>query len=311
MSSEPSKTFSELQDLVGNTPLISIRHPNDLNVQLLAKCEWMNPSGSVKDRAAFGMFKHALDTGLLDNKILIDATSGNTGLAFAMLGAYFQVPVELALPENASVERKLLIKNYGAKIHYTSPMEGTDGAQRFVKKLVEQYPDTYYYPDQYNNEQNWTAHFKGTGPEIWKQTKGSVTHFVAGLGTTGTFTGTSKFLKQHQVTCIAVQPDNPMHGLEGWKHMETAIVPGIYNEDLADIHTRISTDRSYAIARAAFCHLGLPLSPSSAANLAASLNIAQTIDKGVIVTVFPDNASKYLHDAFWNDDDYVIENPFF
>ncbi len=311
MSSEDGCNVTSLEDLVGNTPLISIRHPKDDSVQILAKCEWMNPSGSVKDRAAYSIFKHAFDTGLLDNKILIDATSGNTGLAFAMLGAYFQIPVELALPENASLERKLLIKNYGAKIHLTSPLDGTDGSQRYVQKLVNQYPDTYYYPDQYNNENNWKAHFLGTGPEIWRQTNGQATHFVAGLGTSGTFVGTSSFLKQHDVTCIAVQPDNPMHGLEGWKHMDTALVPGIYRPELADIHLTVSTERSFGIARAAFCHLGLSLSPSAAANLAAALKISESLEKGVVVTVFPDNASKYLQDKFWDEDDYIIENPFF
>jgi len=303
--------ITNMKDLVGDTPLFKIRHPFSDQVQVYAKCEWVNPSGSVKDRAALFMFQDALDRGLLDNKILIDATSGNTGLAFAMLASSHQVPLELALPENASMERKLLLKNYGAKIHFTSPLEGTDGAQKFVKKLVEEYPDKYYYPDQYNNEMNWKAHYHGTGPEIWEQTDHQVTHFVAGLGTSGTFIGTSRFLRERAVHCTAVHPDNPMHGLEGWKHMETAIVPGIYDAQLADDNQEVCTEEAYRYARGAFCHLALPLSPSSAANLVVSLRLAESLGSGVVVTIFPDNAAKYLQESFWTDDDYIIENPFF
>lgn len=303
--------ISSISDLVGNTPLIEIPHKKSEKVKIYAKCEWYNPSGSVKDRAANNIFKSALKNGDLYNRILIDATSGNTGLAFAMLGAFYQIPVELALPENASVERKLLIQNYGTKLHLTSAFEGTDGAQKFVQDLVKSYPDKFYYPDQYNNELNWKAHFESTGPEIWKQTSETVTHFLAGLGTSGTFVGTSRFLKNKGVTCISVQPDSPMHGLEGWKHMETALVPGIYDSTVADFEKSVSTDRSFSFARAAFCHLGLALSPSSAANLLSSIELANDLDSGVIVTIFADNASKYLQDLFWKDDDYIIENPFF
>lgn len=303
-------SIKQIIDLVGNTPCIEISHSRSKKVRILAKCEWHNPSGSVKDRAALSMFQHALDHNLLDNKILIDATSGNTGLAFAMLGAYYKIPVELALPENASVERKLLLKNYGAKIHFTSPFEGTDGAQNFVKEMMQKNESLYYYPDQYNNVYNWKAHFNHTGPEIWHQTQHNVTHFIAGLGTTGTFCGTTRFLKSKGVECIAVHPDNPIHGLEGWKHMQTAIVPGIYDKSLADQDVEVSTDVAYAYAKAVFCHLGLALSPSSAANLAAAHRLAKTLDSGTIVTIFPDNAAKYLQDKFWNDDDYISENPF-
>jgi len=297
-------------DLVGNTPLIEIPHKKSKSVRILAKCEWMNPSGSVKDRAASNIVQEALKNGRLVNKILIDATSGNTGLAFAMLAAYYKIPVELALPENASTERKLLLKHYGVRIHYTSPLEGTDGAQRYVQQLVANNPDTYYYPDQYNNENNWMAHFKGTGPEIWQQTAKTVTHFVCGLGTSGTFMGSSRYLKQHGVTCISVQPDNPMHALEGWKHMETAIVPGTYSPSVANSNMTVSTEQAFSYAKAAFRHLGLSLSPSSAANLVAAMSVAENLDEGVVVTVFPDSAFKYLQDSFWNDDAYDIENPF-
>jgi len=311
LSKKDSSQVQHLHDLVGNTPLLEIRHKRADVVKIFAKCEWYNPSGSVKDRAAFFMFKHALDSGLLHNKVLIDATSGNTGLAYAMLGAHYQIPIELVLPENASAERKLLLKNYGAKIHYSSPLEGTDGAQLMVETLLKQFPDMYYYPDQYNNEYNWKAHYESTGPEIWNQTEGKVTHFVAGLGTSGTFMGTSRFLKEKGVFCMSVQPDSPMHGLEGWKHMPTAIVPGIYDSSLADDDGHVGTHDAYCYARAAFCHLGLALSPSSAANLVLAHRLSQQLDIGTIVTVFPDNSAKYLQDSFWNDDDYCIENPFF
>ncbi len=296
-------------DLVGNTPLLEILQPKK-NVRIFAKLEWFNPSGSVKDRAATAMFMDALQKGQLENKILIDATSGNTGIAYGMLGAAFNVPIELALPANASSERKLILENYGVKLHLTSPMEGTDGAQKFVKELAQKFPEKYYYPDQYNNDANWKAHVDGTGPEIWQQTDRRVTHFIAGLGTTGTFIGTSRFLKTKGVTCVSVQPDTPMHGLEGWKHLETALVPGIYDPTVADETMEIGTEDGYKIARAASRYLGVQLSPSSGANMAAAMTLAKRLDSGVIVTILPDNAMKYLNDPFWRDDDYLIQNPF-
>jgi cysteine synthase B len=246
----------------------------------------------------------------LDGKVLLDATSGNTGIAYAMLGASLGVPVSLTLPSNASEERKAILASYGATIHFTSPLEGTDGAQGEVKNLMEAHPGKYYCPDQYNNENNWKAHFSTTGPEIWSQTKGDVTHFLAGLGTTGTFVGTSRFLKEKGVTCWSVQPDSPMHGLEGWKHLETALVPGIYDADVADEQTVVSTESAFQMAIAASKFLGLHISPSAGANLASSLNLVKNISSGVVVTIFPDNALKYLREPFWSDHDYLIENPF-
>ena len=302
--------MTSLINLVGNTPLIEISYFKSKNVKILAKCEWYNPSGSVKDRAAANMVQDALNKGLLKNKVLIDATSGNTGIAYAMIGAALNIPIELALPKNASEERKLILENYGVKLHLTDPMEGTDGAQRYVKSIVAENPDKYFYPDQYNNDNNWKAHYKGTGPEIWRQSNGEVTHYIAGLGTTGTFIGTSRFLQEKNVECTAVHPDNPMHGLEGWKHMETAIVPGIYDTSVADHNVHVSTEKAFQYARAASQYLGLLISPSSAANLVAALDLAEKIDSGTIVTVFPDNAMKYLKDSFWSDDDYSIDNPF-
>ena len=295
--------------MVGNTPLIQIPHPFNHKVSLFAKCEWANPSGSVKDRAAANIIKHALNKGLLENKTLIDATSGNTGIAYAMHAASLGIPVELALPENASPERKLMLKNYGAKLHLTSPFEGTDGAQSFVKQTTENNPH-YYYPDQYNNDANWQAHVLGTGPEIWDQSQGTCTVFVAGLGTSGTFCGCSRYLKPKGVTCISVQPNSALHGLEGWKHMPTNLVPGIYDDSLADENISVDTLDAYKFSRAAASYLGLMLSPSAAANLKSAYDIVKTLNHGTVVTIFADNASKYLNEAFWSQDDYLIENPF-
>ena len=300
-----------LDKLVGNTPLVEIRHSRSNKVKILAKCEWFNPSGSIKDRVAFSLIKFALDNDLLLNKILIDATSGNTGVSLAMMGAMFQVPVELAIPENAPKETKLLIQNYGAKLHLTSPESGTDGAQDYVEKLVQEYSQNYYYPNQYNNPITWEAHVSSTAPEIWLQSEKKITHFIAGIGTSGTFMGVSKFLKPKGVSCICVQPNNSRHGIYGWKHLKGERVPGIYDKYLADSHIEISTKKAFSYARSAFCHLGLCLSPSSAANLVAAVELSKSLDEGVIVTIFPDDASRYLQELFWKDSSFVIENPFF
>ena len=302
--------MSHIIDHVGNTPLIQIPYCKNPNVRIFAKCEWFNPSGSVKDRAAANMIKTGLESGIASGKTLIDATSGNTGIAYALYGASLGLPVELALPENASEERKLILQNYGVTLHLTSAMEGTDGAQRFVEFHVKENSDRYFYPNQYANDANWQAHVKSTGPEIWSQTKESVTHFVAGLGTTGTFIGTSRFLQTKGVHCVSVEPDNPMHGLEGWKHMETAIVPKIYDTTVANDTMTADTIRSYEVAKAATKYLGLFLSPSAAANLDAALRLASELKDGVVVTVFPDNAMKYLKESFWSDNDFDIDNPF-
>tara|TARA_Y100001935_G_C17290210_1_gene502855 strand:+ start:1044 stop:1955 length:912 start_codon:yes stop_codon:yes gene_type:complete len=302
--------MSHIIDSVGNTPLIQIPYEKNKNVHIYAKCEWFNPSGSVKDRAAANMITTGLESGLAMGKTLIDATSGNTGIAYALYGASLGVPVELALPENASEERQLILKNYGVTLHLTSAMEGTDGAQRFVESYVNDHADRYFYPNQYANDANWQAHVKSTGPEIWSQTNEMITHFVAGLGTTGTFIGTSRFLQTKGVHCVSVEPNNPMHGLEGWKHMDTAIVPKIYDDTVANDTMAADTIRSYEMAKAATKYLGLFLSPSAAANLDAALRLADELTHGVIVTVFPDNAMKYLKESFWSDDDFNIDNPF-
>ncbi|MCB1326352.1 MAG: cysteine synthase family protein [Spirochaetales bacterium] len=299
-----------LIDLIGNTPLLEIEHRNSSRVRIGAKLEYFNPGGSVKDRPVKRMLLAAMESGALQGRTIIDATSGNTGIAYAMLCAEFRLPLELAMPENASEERKLILNLYGAKMHLTSPMEGTDGAQRFVQDLVQKQGDRYFYPDQYNNDNNWKAHLETTGPEIWEQSDGQVTHFLAGLGTSGTFVGTARYLQPKGVKCLSVQPDNPLHGLEGWKHMETAIVPGIYDAGLADDVLEVDTEDAFRYSIAAAKYLGLLISPSSAANLFAAIRLAGTLESGYIVTVFPDNAFKYLKDRFWSEHDYHIADPF-
>ena len=299
--------MSHIIDHVGNTPCIEIPCQKP-GVQIFAKCEWF-PFGSSRSAAA-NMIKKGIDAGEVNGKTLIDATSGNTGIAYALYGASLGIPVELALPENASEERKLILRNYGVKLHLTSGLEATDGAQRYVDALVAENKATYFFPNQYANDNNWKAHVESTGPEIWHQTKERVTHFVAGLGTTGTFMGTARFLQPKGVHCVSVEPNTPMHGLEGWKHMETAIVPEIYDNKLADDTLEADTARSYALAKAASKYLGLMLSPSAAANLDAAMQLADQINQGVIVTVFADNAMKYLTDNYWADDAYTIDNPF-
>jgi len=281
---------------VGNTPLMRIRNlvPKK-SVELWAKKEWEQLSGSIKCRAAYRIFLDALQKGdLTENKILLDATSGNTGIAYAAIGFALGIKVALCLPENASKERKEILTSLGAGIIYTSKYEGTDGAQEVAKELARKYPDKYFYADQYKNENNWKAHYYGTAVEIFKDLP-DITHFVAGLGTTGTFVGTGRRLKEFNpdIQLISFQPDSAMHGLEGWKHLETAIVPKIYDASVADKNLEVSTEEAYRVIKAAKEHEGLLLSPSSAANLAGALKIIDEIDEGVVVTVLPDNADKY------------------
>src|SRR5688572_20053758 len=245
---ESSVAGRSVLDLIGNTPLLSFKRVSEsvAPVQVFAKAEWYNPAGSVKDRAALSMVLDGERRGLLKpGKILVDATSGNTGIAYAMIGAERGYRVKLALPKNASVERKQSLLAYGAELILTDPGEGTDGAQRYVKQLVED--DTsgrYFYPDQYNNPANWRAHYEATAMEIWRQTEGRVTHFVTGLGTSGTFMGVTRRLKELNpaIQCICMQPDSPLHGLEGMKHMPSALVPGIYDPTIADGHMEVSTE---------------------------------------------------------------------
>ncbi|MDR1988801.1 MAG: PLP-dependent cysteine synthase family protein [Acidobacteriaceae bacterium] len=295
-------------DLIGHTPLVRLsRFERETpGVELYAKAEWQNPGGSVKDRAAARMIFDGETSGRLRPGLtIVDATSGNTGIAYAMVGAARGYKVKLFLPENASPERKLILKAFGAELVLTSPLEGTDGAIRAVRDLVAREPENYFYPDQYSNDANWRAHFEGTGPEIVEQTGGRITHFVAGLGTSGTFMGTGRALRAFNpaIKLISFQPDSPFHGLEGLKHMETALVPAIYDPSLADEDVRVSTEEAHRFVRRLAREEGLLVGISAGAALAAALSVARGLDMGVVVTVFPDGAEKYLSESFWSIDE--------
>jgi len=297
-------------DLAGNTPLIRIERvaAHLPNVEILAKAEWCNPGGSVKDRAALAMIKSGLAKGeLVPGKTILDATSGNTGIAYAMIGAALGYPVKLFLPYSASQERKRILQAYGAELVMTPGDEGTDGAIRRVRELAAAEPKKYFYPDQYSNPANWQAHYYGTAKEIWEQARGRITHFVAALGTSGTFVGTTRRLKElnPKIRCISLQPDGPWNGLEGWKHMPTALRPTIYDDTLADQNLEISTEGSYQMVKRLAREEGLLVSPSAAAALNGCIEVASKIPAGeraVIVTVFADSAAKYLSERFWDEE---------
>jgi len=296
-----------LENLIGNTPLIQLRRVTahlPENIGIYAKAEWTNPGGSVKDRAALNIVRTAEANGQLrPGMTLVDSTSGNTGIAYAMLGAARGFKVKLFVPANASPERIAILRAYGAELVLTDPLEGSDGAIRAVRDLIAREPDAYFYGDQYNNPANWQAHYKSTGVEIWAQTEGRVTHFIAGLGTSGTLMGTGRRLKDYNpsVQIIALQPDSPFHGLEGLKHMETAIKPGIYEERFADRNLGISTDETYAMALRLAREEGLLVGISAAAATVGALHVAAELaergEPGVIVTLYPDSAAKYLSHA--------------
>ena len=311
-----AKPGSTLPERIGSTPIIRldqlIRLDRSLRcnpaITLLAKAEWANPGGSVKDRAAASMVADVRDRGLLrPGKTLLDATSGNTGIAFAMLGAALGFPVQLAMPSNVSPERKRILSAYGAQVEWTNPDLGSDGAIRRAREMAGNEPDRYCYVDQYSNDANWLAHYRTTGPEIWQQTSGQVTHFVAGLGTSGTFMGTTRRLKELNpaLRAISFQPDSPFHGLEGLKHMGSSIVPAIYNPHLADHTLEIETEAAYTMAKRLAREEGLLVGISAAAAVVASLQIAhEELAVGrsaVIVTVLPDSAEKYLSERFWEE----------
>jgi cysteine synthase B len=300
-------------DLIGNTPLLSFRRVTQTvaPVKILAKAEWYNPGGSVKDRAALSMILDGERRGLLTRgKTLVDATSGNTGIAYAMIGAERGYRVKLALPKNASPERKQSLLAYGAELVLTDPTEGTDGAQRYVKQLVEHNPDRYFYPDQYNNDANWRAHYETTANEIWRQTDGQITHFVTGVGTSGTFMGVTRRLKELNpaIQCISMQPDSPLHGLEGMKHMPTALVPGIFDNSIADEQVEVGTEDAHRMCLRLAREEGLLVGVSSGANMVAALQLAERLKDGVVVTIFCDSASKYLSESFWQEMDSEAEN---
>ena len=280
-------------------------NPNP-RVAVFAKAEWANPGGSVKDRAALNMIRAGERSGALTpDKIIIDATSGNTGIAYAMIGAALGYKVKLCLPKNASEERKRTLLAFGAELVYTDPLAGTDGAIIAVRKIVAANPDEYFYPDQYNNPANWQAHYNTTAPEIFAQTEGKITHFIAGLGTTGTFIGTARRLRELNPTIklISMQPDSPFHGLEGMKHFETAIVPGIYDASVADENLEVRNRRRRltmvkTLARREGWFVGI----SAGANIVAALRVAEKLEEGVIVTILCDSANKYLSDKFWEEE---------
>jgi S-sulfo-L-cysteine synthase (O-acetyl-L-serine-dependent) len=294
---------------IGNTPLLRLEHiARGLpNIQLLGKAEWLNPGGSVKDRAASSIVSEGRRSGkFAPGKTLLDSTSGNTGIAYAMIGAAEGFPVTLCMPENVSVERKRILFAYGANIVYTDPADGSDGAIRTARELYAREPETYFYADQYSNDANWQAHYHGTAEEIWKQTDGRITHFVAMLGTSGTFMGSALRLKELNpaIHCISLQPDSPFHGIEGAKHMASAIVPKIYDPKLADEDIGISTEDSYAMAIRMSREEGLLVGISAGAAVAGCLQVAKRLDpnqEAVFVTILPDSGDKYLSERFWTE----------
>jgi S-sulfo-L-cysteine synthase (O-acetyl-L-serine-dependent) len=297
---------ASLLDLIGNTPLIKLANlVENPRVEIYGKAEWANPGGSVKDRPALNMILEGERSGALTrDKTIIDSTSGNTGIAYAMIAAARGYRVKLCLPKNASEERKRILEAYGVELVLTDPLAGSDGAILAVREIVAADPDKYFYPDQYNNPANWRAHYETTGVEIFEQTGGRVTHFVAGLGTSGTFVGAGRRLRElkPEVKLISMQPDSPFHGLEGLKHMETAIVPGIYDPALADEEVEVDTEEAHAMVKRLARREGWFVGISSAANVVAAMRVAERIDAGVIVTILCDDASKYLSEKFWDEE---------
>src|SRR5580698_2295290 len=313
ISSEPvsghARIGQSILERIGNTPLIRLERigADFPNARFYAKAEWFNPGGSVKDRAAYSMIREGERTGALKpGKIILDATSGNTGIAYAMIGAALGYRVKLCLPSSASPERKKILSAYGVEIVSTPGDEGTDGAIRRVREIYEADREKYFYPDQYGNPANPAAHYSGTAPEIWEQTQGRITHFVAGLGTSGTFVGTTRRLKElnPRIRCISFQPDSGFHGLEGLKHMATAIVPPIYDPSLADENMEVLTEDAQRLAKQLAREEGLLVGVSAGGALSACLEIARRLkhdERAVIVTVFPDSGEKYLSERFWSE----------
>ncbi len=296
-----------IMERIGNTPLLRLERvcADVANAQIYGKAEWANPGGSVKDRAAANIVREAFASGQMQGKRLLDSTSGNTGIAYAMLGAACGFGVTLCVPANVSVERKRILQAYGAEIIYTDPGEGSDGAILRAQEIFAANPHTYFYADQYSNDANWLAHYHGTANEIWDQTHGRITHFATVLGTSGTFMGTTRRLKElnPRIQCVSLQPDSPLHGIEGAKYMPAAIVPKIYDPSLADGNLEISTEDCYAMARRLAREEGLLVGTSSAASLVGAMRVAREsgIENPVVVCVFSDGADKYLSERFWHD----------
>ncbi|MBI4055685.1 MAG: cysteine synthase family protein [Elusimicrobia bacterium] len=309
-SSERFFLAHNLTDLVSNTPLLRLCRLGGIpeGISIYAKAEWLNPGGSVKDRAAWWMIREGLRTGRLSaGKTILDATSGNTGIAYAWMGAHLGHPVVLAVPGSANAERKRMLKALGAELILTDPLEGSDGAIRKAQEVYAQNPEKYFFPDQYNNPENARAHYESTGPEIWGQTQGRITHFVAGLGTSGTMMGAGRYLREKNpgIRLVAVQPDAPFHGLEGLKHMQSAIVPGIYDARLADENVFVSTEEAQRMVVRLAREEGLLAGVSGGAAAAAALEVAQRVYLGKaeasLVVLFPDGGERYLSETFWSE----------
>jgi cysteine synthase B len=303
-----SAQSGDLMSCIGQTPLIRLQRVTrelPAGVEVYAKAEHLNPGGSVKDRAALAMILAGERSGeLRSGKIILDATSGNTGIAYAMIGAARGYSVTLCLPRNASFERKRILSIYGAQFVETDPMQGTDGAQVRAKEMAAAAPDKYFYPDQYNNEANWRTHYDETAPELWAQTAGRITHFLCGLGTSGTFVGTVRRLREYNpaIRAVSMQPDSPLHGLEGMKHMATALVPGIYDAALADENVEVATEDAQEMTRRLAREEGLFVGVSSGANVYAAVRLAQTLPpESVVVTVLCDGGGKYLSEKMWDE----------
>jgi S-sulfo-L-cysteine synthase (O-acetyl-L-serine-dependent) len=297
---------TKVTDLVGNTPLLELASVSAevSDVRILGKAEWYNPGGSVKDRPALWMIRDGESSGALTpGKTILDATSGNTGIAYAWIGAALGYKVELCMPANASEERKQILRAYGVEFVLTDPGEGSDGAIREVRRLYAEDPERYFYPDQYSNPANPRAHYESTAPEIWDQTGGEITHFVAGLGTSGTFVGTASRLKEYnpEIKVISFEPESAFHGLEGMKHMESAIVPEIYDPTIADENRRIATEDAYEMVKRVAREDGVLIGVSAGAAVATALEVAREIEGGVVVTILCDGADKYLSESFWED----------
>src|SRR5215471_2289040 len=309
-TTHPGLLGESLLERIGNTPLLRLERVGREfpNVEFSAKAEWFNPGGSVKDRPALSMIQAGLATGALrPGKTIVDATSGNTGIAYAMIGAALGYPVALCLPDSASHERKRILAAFGAELVITPGDEGTDGAIRRVKEMVAAEAEKYFYPNQYGNPANWQAHYRTTANEIWEQTRGEITHFVSGLGTSGTFVGTARRLRELNpaIRFVSLQPDGPWNGLEGWKHMPTALRPAIYDDTLADENLEVSTEESYLMVKRLAREEGLLVSPSAAGALLGTLKVAAQLPPGqpaVLVTVLADSAAKYWSERFWDED---------
>ena len=299
------KEIGSILDLIGNTPLLEIRKIAEglpAGVRVLAKLEGFNPGGSVKDRPALRMIQEGIRAGKLTaGKVILDSTSGNTGIGLALIGKVLGYPVELVIPANVSVERKQIIQAYGAKITFSDALEGSDGAIRLSRQILGRNPDRYFKPDQYFNPMNPQAHYETTGPEIYRQTEGKITHFIAGIGTGGTIMGTGRYLKEvnPDIHVVAVEPDDALHGLEGLKHMASSIVPGIYDEEQLDEKIPVSTEEAYAMVYRLSQEEGILVGQSSGAAMFATLKIARKLRSGILVTVFPDFGDKYLSTSLW------------